>query len=103
MTTKPIEGRDLKKVAVAMDENWRSIYGLAELIEERHIRDGVKGQFIEPVVERLVPASLEFDSDWKEKIWMRCSATIMCMVRVCSEKVGKDIILRECVGLNLPV
>jgi len=61
-------GRDLKKMAVAMDENWRSIYGLAELIEERHIRDGVKGQFIEPVVERLVPASLEFDSDWKEKI-----------------------------------
>ena len=55
-------------MAVAMDENWRSIYGLAELIEERHIRDGVKGQFIEPVVERLVPASLEFDSDWKEKI-----------------------------------
>ena len=53
-------------MAVAMDENWRSPYGLAEPIEERHIRDGVKGQFIEPVVERLVPASLEFDSDWKE-------------------------------------
>ena len=27
----------------------------------------------------------------------------MCMVRVCSEKVGKDIILRECAGFNLPV
>ena len=34
---------------------------------------------------------------------MQCSAAIVCMVRVCSEKVGKDIILGEYAGLNLPV
>ena len=61
-------GRDLTKLSVAMDENWRAIYGLANLIEERHIRDGVKSAFLEPVVERLAPASVEFDGEWKEKI-----------------------------------
>ena len=33
-------GRDPVKLAKAMDENWREIYALADLIAERHISTG---------------------------------------------------------------
>ena len=61
-------GRDLKKLAVAMDKNWKDNYALSERIEQRHMRDGVKSSFIESAVQRLAPASVDFDNDWKEKI-----------------------------------
>ena len=32
----------MKKLAAAMDENWREIYALAEMVEERHLRTGSK-------------------------------------------------------------
>ena len=60
--------RDLKKLAVTMDKNWKDIYALSERIEQRHMRDGVKSLFIESAVQRLAPASVDFDNDWKEKI-----------------------------------
>ena len=41
-------GRDLKKLAKAMDENWREIYALADVIAERHIRTGRCAAFREP-------------------------------------------------------
>ena len=52
----------------AADDNWREIYDLADLIAERHLRTGARSQFLEPPVERLRPASPEFDSDWKERL-----------------------------------
>lgn len=56
-------GRDLKKLAVAMDKNWKDIYALSERIEQRHMQDCVKSLFIEPAVQRLAPASVDFDND----------------------------------------
>jgi hypothetical protein len=61
-------GRDLKKLAAAMDANWREIYGLAELIADRHVRDGECASFLEPVVDRFRPAVTTYDHDWKEKL-----------------------------------
>lgn len=65
---RKLAGRDLKKLAVAMDKNWKDNYALSERIEQRHMRDGVKSSFIESAVQRLAPASVDFDNDWKEKI-----------------------------------
>ena len=31
-------GRDRRRLAAAMDANWREIYALAKLVEERHVR-----------------------------------------------------------------
>ena len=61
-------GRDLNKLAAAMDENWREVYELAELVAERHMRSGESGAFCEPVTERLMPAATTFDHDWKAKV-----------------------------------
>ena len=61
-------GRDLDKLAKAMNDNWELLYGLSELIEQRHVK-GLKGsQFCEPIVDRLYPASPEYDHDWKAKV-----------------------------------
>ena len=62
-------GRDLGKLAAAMDENWRDVYELAELVAERHMRSSEGGRaFCEPAVERLIPAARTFDHDWKSKV-----------------------------------
>mmetsp|Transcript_13721 Transcript_13721/g.39397 ORF Transcript_13721/g.39397 Transcript_13721/m.39397 type:complete len:138 (-) Transcript_13721:219-632(-) len=62
-------GRDVAKLAAAMDEHWREIYDLAEMIAERHIRTGPRAAFVEgPSVERLTPAATGFDADWKGKL-----------------------------------
>jgi len=49
-----------------MTEHWEDIYGLAELIEERHINNCAGEEFIEPIIERLEAAAVEFDLDWKD-------------------------------------
>jgi len=61
-------GRDLNKLAAAMGENWREVYGLADLIAARHVRTGKSGAFCEPVTDRLIPAETSFDHDWKAKV-----------------------------------
>lgn len=61
-------GRDASKLAKAMDENWREIYHLADLVAARHMRTGVSDTFMEPQVERLRPASTHFDHEWKNTI-----------------------------------
>jgi len=62
-------GRDAAKLAKAMDENWREIYALADLVAERHMRTGQRGAFLEgETVERMMPAATEFDAEWKEKL-----------------------------------
>lgn len=65
-------GRDVQKMANAMDANWRDIYGLADLVCARHISQSPKDQtFVEPIVQRLTGASVEFDHDWKAKIQLQ--------------------------------
>ena len=62
-------GRDMNKLAKVMDENWRDIYALADMVCDRHITNAPKGHtFVEPIVERLCGASVAFDEDWKNKI-----------------------------------
>ena len=61
-------GRDLAKLERAMDESWREIYELADLVAARHLRDGPKSAFPEQAVERLLPAVTSFDSDWKQHV-----------------------------------
>ena len=51
-----------------MDESWREIYELADLVAERHLRDGPKSAFPEPALERLLPAVTTFDGGWKERV-----------------------------------
>jgi len=58
-------GRDLAKLEAAMDASWREIYHLADLIAERHLREGPKSAFPEPAVDRLLPAVTTFDHEWK--------------------------------------
>jgi hypothetical protein len=48
-----------------MDASWREIYHLADLIAERHLREGPKSAFPEPAVDRLLPAVTTFDHEWK--------------------------------------
>ena len=62
-------GRDLDKMAIAMDKNWKEVFELAKLIEVRHMKTQKSSTFIEKnIVERLTPASAAFDFGWKGKI-----------------------------------
>ncbi|KNC76209.1 hypothetical protein SARC_11278 [Sphaeroforma arctica JP610] len=61
-------GRDLQKMAAALDVNWRELYGLSDMICERHINSTQGSKFIEPCVERLRASSNEYDHDWKSKL-----------------------------------
>lgn len=62
-------GRDLQKMAKALDDNWKSVYALADMIADRHIAKSPPGKcFIEPCVERLQGAQTTFDEDWKNKL-----------------------------------
>jgi len=52
-----------------MEENWREMYDLADMIAERHIRTGERGTFLEGTpVERHMPAATHFDTEWKAKL-----------------------------------
>lgn len=61
-------GRDVQKMAIAMDTNWKSVYELARLIELRHIKTQKPATFIEPIQERFTPSATTFDTNWKEKL-----------------------------------
>eukprot|EP01134_Creolimax_fragrantissima_P001952 CFRG1952T1 len=61
-------GRNLEKMAAALDENWREMYALADMISDRHIATSPGSKFIEPCVNRLKGAATAFDHDWKDKI-----------------------------------
>jgi acyl-CoA oxidase len=66
-------GRDLEKMAAAMDANWREVYALADLVCARHVREGSGTgpgfEFPEgPPVEQLWPQATAFDEAWKEKL-----------------------------------
>mmetsp|Transcript_84433 Transcript_84433/g.240004 ORF Transcript_84433/g.240004 Transcript_84433/m.240004 type:complete len:344 (-) Transcript_84433:846-1877(-) len=61
-------GRDLEKMAALMDEHWREIYDLADMVSDRHQRDGKRSSFVEPIVNRFWPSSSSYDEDWKEKL-----------------------------------
>jgi len=42
------------------------VYGVAELVAARRLRDGAPGNFVEgPTVDRFLVSSLSFDHDWK--------------------------------------
>ena len=60
--------RDLAKLEEAMDASWREIYDLAELVAERHLKTGPRSAFPEPATERLLPAGIVFDHDWKRSL-----------------------------------
>lgn len=60
-------GRDRGKQQAAMEANWQDIYELADTVADRHIRNGEKGQFCEPIVERLRRSATTFDEDWQAK------------------------------------
>ena len=61
-------GRDLDKLSAAMDANWEGVYGLADRVADRVVREGDKGAFCEPCVERLAPASARYYHDWMSKL-----------------------------------
>jgi hypothetical protein len=51
-----------------MTENWREVYALSELIEQRILRNTPPKAFLEgPAVDRLMPSDLSFDAGWKER------------------------------------
>ena len=52
-----------------MTENWREVYALSELIEERIIRNTPPKEFLEGhAVDRLMTADNAFDAGWKEQV-----------------------------------
>jgi len=61
-------GRDVNKLAKAMDQNWEELYGLADLICERHINATPPRRFIETCTERVRGADIAFDHAWKDKL-----------------------------------
>ena len=52
----------------AFTDNWEDIYSLAELVQDRHMRDNPGVPFAEDIVERLMPADVEYDHSWKSKV-----------------------------------
>ena len=62
-------GRDLAKMDKVMTENWQDIYELAELVEERIMRDYARRPLIEgKVVERIWATDTSFDKEWIKKL-----------------------------------
>ena len=61
-------GRDPAKLQKAMDENWKEIYALADMVCDRHITKHRKSAFLEPCEQRLIQADVEFDAEWKDKV-----------------------------------
>jgi len=61
-------GRDVKKMDALFRENWKDIYALSKLIEDRYISSYPRKQFMEPMVNRLTGANAAYDLSWKEKL-----------------------------------
>ncbi|GMH82626.1 hypothetical protein TrVE_jg5097 [Triparma verrucosa] len=61
-------GRDLAKMELAFNDNWKDIYSLAEMVQDRHMKDQKGIPFAEDIVQRLMPAAVEYDLDWKDKV-----------------------------------
>mmetsp|Transcript_3275 Transcript_3275/g.6213 ORF Transcript_3275/g.6213 Transcript_3275/m.6213 type:complete len:563 (+) Transcript_3275:49-1737(+) len=61
-------GRDLAKMEKAFNDNWEDIYALADMVADRHMRDQPPLPFSEDIVERLMPADVEYDHSWKSKV-----------------------------------
>ncbi|GMH86158.1 hypothetical protein TrST_g2029 [Triparma strigata] len=61
-------GRDLAKMESAFNDNWKDIYSLAEMVQDRHMKDQKGIPFAEDIVQRLMPAAVEYDLDWKDKV-----------------------------------
>ena len=61
-------GKDLDKLADAMNTNWEDMYRLADLVADRIQAKSPKSKFLEPIVERYQPYYREYDFDWKNKI-----------------------------------
>ena len=61
-------GKDLDKLADAMNTNWEDMYRLADLVADRIQAKSLKSKFLEPIVERYQPYYREYDFDWKNKI-----------------------------------
>jgi len=74
----PVKGKGAAAQAKALDENWRDVYALADLVCERHLAQqqqeqleaggGQKAEFVEgSCVERLKPSNVAFDVHWQQK------------------------------------
>jgi len=61
-------GKDLDKLADAMNTNWEEMYRLADLVADRIQAKSPKAEFLEPIVERYQPYHREYDFDWKSKL-----------------------------------
>jgi acyl-CoA oxidase len=61
-------GRNPKKMAEAIDANWRAFYSLADQVADRHIANAPKGRFFEPCENRIKGSSTNFDAGWKDKL-----------------------------------
>jgi len=62
-------GRDLEKLAAAMNTYWRDVYALADIIADRFEETCTPSAFIEGTpVERIKPAEKTWDDQWKEKV-----------------------------------
>ena len=60
---------DPVKMDKAMMDNWKEIYGLSEMVEERILETTPRKAFIEgDAVERIWPADPSFDQDWVSKL-----------------------------------
>ena len=64
-------GKDLDKLAEAMDVNWEEMYRLADLVADRIQANHPKGDFLEPIEERYQRYYREYDFDWKSNIGTR--------------------------------
>jgi acyl-CoA oxidase len=62
-------GRDNTKMAQLLDEHWELVYELAEAVAASHLARGQRHGFIEGDTElRFVPANVDFDHNWKQKL-----------------------------------
>ena len=68
------------------------IYELADRIAERHMRTGIKGSFMEPQVERLRPAAMGFDHEWKDKTQAQAALDLDRLVREALEMAPREVL-----------
>jgi hypothetical protein len=62
-------GRDVQKLNKLMTQHWQDIYKLAELVEDRIIRNTKPASFVEgEIVDRLAGADSDFDTAWKSSL-----------------------------------
>jgi acyl-CoA oxidase len=59
---------NLAKMDELFTENWKDIYRLSELVEQRHIANTPPAIFPEPIVNRFRGADSTFDVNWKDNL-----------------------------------